>query len=94
MNGMAGLPAENLIQGAGQRRRDWRGMGVFWFLVEINPIICLEVDDEKAAFCRHHQTLRTSWELASVLMEYTARPVWLLGGVLFTTLVYSSLSLK
>lgn len=74
-------------------KRIWRGMGVFWLLVEINPAICFELVDEKADFCRHHQTLRTSWEPASLLMEHTARPVWLLGD-LFITLVYPSLSLK
>lgn len=68
-------------------------MGVFWLLVEINPAICFELVDEKADFCRHDQTLRTSWEPASLLMEHTAGPVWLLGD-LFITLVYTSLSLK
>lgn len=64
-------------------------MGVFWFLVEINPARWLEAVDERADFCRHHQTLRTSWEPASVSVEHTAGAVWLLGGDLFITLMAS-----
>lgn len=77
MNGVAGLRGEKLLWGAGQRKRGLERNG------------CLLVPRRSKSSCtfwswwwigwfrRHRETWRASWELSAVLMEDTARPVWL-----------------
>lgn len=41
-----GFVEKSFFGGLDRGKGGWRGMGVCWFLGEVNLVVCFEVDDE------------------------------------------------